>query len=191
MMLRECLESGSNKFGMCKVDKENGFINYGTIVEVKHVRYLPDGRSLVDTVGVRRFKVKDRTLKEGISHAKVEYFEDDPSVYAKEDDLIQLINKCRATYDTLLTYIGQLHISERECIINALGHMPNLDQDLPNCPNGPAWMWWALCALPLTDQAKVMMFKSQSLLDRVTILQRYLNFISKVNQNRHAVGAFS
>ena len=183
-MLRECLESGSNKFGMCKAEKGGGFLDYGTIVEVKHVRYLEDGRSIVDTVGGRRFKVKERSLQEGISFAKVEYFEDDRNICATDEDFAQLVNKCRATYDTLSTYIGNLHPSERECILNALGPLPLPQQNPLSCENGDSWVWWALCALPLNEKAKTMMFKSQSLLDRVTILQRFLNFLTKVRQSR-------
>jgi len=178
MMLRECLESGSYKFGMCKADKEGGFFDYGTIVEVRHVRYLPDGRSIIDTVGVRRFKVNGKCLKEGVSYAKVEYFEDDKDICANEEEVAQLFNKCRATYDTLSTYIGNLHPSQQECISNALGPLPRpQEQDPRDCPNGEPWVWWALCALPLTDNAKAMMFKSRSVLDRVTILQRFLNIL--------------
>eukprot|EP00795_Rhopilema_esculentum_P007540 gene7540-13323_t len=183
-MFRECMQSGSKKFGMCQSNNEGDHIDFGTVMEVRHVRYLPDGRSVIDTVGGRRFKVVGKSKKNGISYGKVEYFDDDTSLYRSEIACEQLINKCKATYDTLSTYIGNLHPSERECITNALGPIPLEQPDALDSPNGESWVWWAASALPLNDKAKLMMFKSQSLGDRVTIIQRFLNVLSRVRQNR-------
>lgn len=34
------------------------FVDYGVMLEIQDLQYLPDGRSFVDCIGGRRFKVK-------------------------------------------------------------------------------------------------------------------------------------
>ena len=46
------------------------------MLEVRDVQYFPDGRSLVDTVGGRRFKVLSRGVRDGYNTAKVEFLQD-------------------------------------------------------------------------------------------------------------------
>lgn len=62
LMIRRCMESGSRQFGMCSYvqDQQYGYAEYGTMLEVRDVEFFTDGRSVVDTVGGRRFKVSNR-----------------------------------------------------------------------------------------------------------------------------------
>ena len=46
------------------------------MLEIRDVQYFPDGRSVVDTVGGRRFKVLSRGTREGYNTAKVEFLKD-------------------------------------------------------------------------------------------------------------------
>jgi Lon protease-like protein len=46
------------------------------MLEIRDVQFFPDGRSLVDTVGGKRFKVLSRGQREGYSTAKVEFLQD-------------------------------------------------------------------------------------------------------------------
>ena len=55
------------------------FSDYGCMLEVRDVRYFPDGRSVVDTVGGRRFKVLSRSSRDGYNTAKVEFLRDAPT----------------------------------------------------------------------------------------------------------------
>ncbi len=178
-MLRECLESGSRRFGISLSNKEGGHFNYGTIAEVKYAKFLPDGRSIIDIVGERRFKILESEMDNGISNGKVEYFEDNLELFQTDNQKEQLANKSMAVYNLLSDYIGKLHPSERECIFGALGSIPPVELNPWELRNGQSWIWWATAALPLNDKVKVMIFKSQSSLERVTILNRLLTFLSK------------
>ena len=51
------MEAGTWEFGMCTNSQENAFSDYGTMLEIRDIQYFPDGRSVVDTMGGRRFKV--------------------------------------------------------------------------------------------------------------------------------------
>ena len=58
------------------------------MLEIRDVQYFADGRSVIDTVGGRRFKVVSRDTKDGYDTAQVEFFQDDcPS----ENDLKGLL----------------------------------------------------------------------------------------------------
>lgn len=44
--------------------------------QVRDVKFFPDGRSVVDTIGVSRFKVLSHGQRDGYNTAKIEYLED-------------------------------------------------------------------------------------------------------------------
>ena len=46
------------------------------MLEIRDIQYFPDGRSVVDTMGGRRFKVVERGTKDGYSTATVEFLHD-------------------------------------------------------------------------------------------------------------------
>ena len=47
------------------------------MLEVRDIQFFPDGRSIVDTMGGRRFKVIERGVMDGYNSAKVEFLEDE------------------------------------------------------------------------------------------------------------------
>ena len=47
------------------------------MLEVRDIQFFPDGRSIVDTMGGRRFKVLERSVLDGYNTAKVEFLEDE------------------------------------------------------------------------------------------------------------------
>ena len=47
------------------------------MLEIRDVQYFADGRSVIDTVGGRRFKVLSRDTKDGYDTATVEFFQDE------------------------------------------------------------------------------------------------------------------
>lgn len=46
------------------------------MLQIRNVHFLPDGRSVVDTVGGKRFRVLKRGMKDGYCTADIEYLED-------------------------------------------------------------------------------------------------------------------
>ena len=54
----------------------NAFSDYGCILEIREVQYFPDGRSLVDCIGGKRFRVLSRGQRDGYQTAKVEFLAD-------------------------------------------------------------------------------------------------------------------
>lgn len=65
-----------NVFFSCRCS--NDFSDYGCMLEIRDVQYFPDGRSVLDTIGGRRFKVLSRGQRDGYNTAKVEFIKDLP-----------------------------------------------------------------------------------------------------------------
>lgn len=70
LLTRRCLQSSTRRFamaaGITTTDANGGggsetkFVPFGTILEVRDAVHLRDGRSILTTVGLRRFRVIDR-----------------------------------------------------------------------------------------------------------------------------------
>lgn len=52
------------------------FVDYGCMLQIRSVHFLPDGRSVVDTIGGKRFRVLSRGMRDGYCIANIEYLED-------------------------------------------------------------------------------------------------------------------
>lgn len=77
LMLRRCLE-GQRRFGIvCCTQAQPKGIDIGCIVEIKNSHMLPDGRSFVETVATKRFRILNRWLQDGYVCGKVDIFRDE------------------------------------------------------------------------------------------------------------------
>ena len=56
--------------------RDGKFADYGTMLEICDLKFFEDGRSVVDTVGGRRFRVLSKGMRDGYNTAKVEFLED-------------------------------------------------------------------------------------------------------------------
>ncbi|XP_029460649.1 LON peptidase N-terminal domain and RING finger protein 2 isoform X2 [Rhinatrema bivittatum] len=79
LMIRRSMETGTKQFGMCIADELKGFADYGCMLEVRDVKFFPDGRSVVDTVGLSRFRVLSHGQRDGYNTANIEYLSDKKS----------------------------------------------------------------------------------------------------------------
>jgi len=56
---------------------EHSFSEFGTVLYINSVEYTPDGRSLVKSIGERRFKVVGKDMLDGYHRAMVEFVFDE------------------------------------------------------------------------------------------------------------------
>ena len=56
----------------------SGFVDYGTVLFISSLEYTPDGRSLINTLGERRFQVIERGTRDGYAVARIRFITDDP-----------------------------------------------------------------------------------------------------------------
>uniref|UniRef100_T1G0J0 RING-type domain-containing protein n=1 Tax=Helobdella robusta TaxID=6412 RepID=T1G0J0_HELRO len=166
LMMRRCLESGARQFGMCVWLDKPHYSQIGTMLEIQDLRYLSDGRSVVTTLGRRRFKVQSRGKRDGYDVAKVQYISDKfiPQEKVQGHQLLE-------TYDKCLKWFNGLAPEKRQAIINCYGNFPQFSR----------WLWYMVAILPLETSVKTSLLSNPSLECRLVTLQKVLNVVSSRN----------
>lgn len=68
--------SSSSSFSSSPSRHHHRFADYGCLLEIRDVKFFSDGRSVVDTIGRRRFRVVQHSERDGYQTADIEYLED-------------------------------------------------------------------------------------------------------------------
>uniref|UniRef100_A0A8C6YD54 LON peptidase N-terminal domain and ring finger 2 n=1 Tax=Naja naja TaxID=35670 RepID=A0A8C6YD54_NAJNA len=176
LMIRRCMETGTKQFGMCLTDELKGFADYGCMLEIRDVKFFPDGRSVVDTVGVRRFRVLSHGQRDGYNTANIEYLEDKKAEGAEYEDLVRIHD---SVYDQAVSWFTCLKDNMKAQILNHFGPMPGKEREPQSNPSGPAWYWWLLAVLPLENRAQLAILAMTSLKDRLIAIRRVLIFVTR------------
>ncbi|KAM9600603.1 LON peptidase N-terminal domain and RING finger protein 3 isoform 2-T2 [Morphnus guianensis] len=176
LMIRRCMETGTKQFGMCISDPVKGFADYGCILEIRNVEFFADGRSVVDSIGKRRFKVMQHSQRDGYNTADIEYIEDQ-KVQGQEYATLLVLHD--SVYDQAYMWFNSLKQALKSRILSHFGPMPAKDPDPQANPNGPAWCWWVLAVLPLENRAQLPFLAMKSLKDRLNGIRRVLTFMSR------------
>ncbi|XP_078684505.1 LON peptidase N-terminal domain and RING finger protein 1-like isoform X1 [Branchiostoma floridae x Branchiostoma belcheri] len=174
LMLRRCLETGTRQFGMCIYSPDGGYMEHGTVLEIRDVSFMPDGRSVVDTVGKSRFKVLDRGVRDGYNIAKVEPMAD-ARVEGEEKAALERLNQ--AVYQEATAWVQSLPANTIDRILQHFGNMPECEADPQASPDGPAWTWWLLAILPVDQRIQYTILVMTPLKDRLEALRRILSCI--------------
>uniref|UniRef100_A0A672U9Z0 LON peptidase N-terminal domain and ring finger 1 n=1 Tax=Strigops habroptila TaxID=2489341 RepID=A0A672U9Z0_STRHB len=177
LMIRRSMETGTKQFGMCISDSQNGFADHGCMLQIRNVHFLPDGRSVVDTVGGKRFRVLRRGMKDGYCTADIEYLED--VKVADEDELKKLRELHNFVYNQACSWFQNLRNKFRTQILQHFGPMPDREENIQAMPNGPAWCWWLLAVLPVDPRYQLSVLSMMSLKDRLIKIQHILTYFSR------------
>ncbi|XP_073698094.1 LON peptidase N-terminal domain and RING finger protein 2 [Garra rufa] len=176
LMIRRSMETGTKQFGMCIADELKGFADHGCMLEVRDVKFFPDGRSVVDTIGIARFKVLSHGQRDGYHTAKIEYLEDKK---VEGEELTELLKLHDSVHDQALGWFTSLKDDMKNQIISHFGQLPVRDSDPQGNPNGPAWCWWLLAVLPLENKAQLTILAMNALKDRLIAIRRVLIFVTR------------
>ena len=71
------------------------------MLEVQDVQYFPDGRSVVDAVGGRRFRVLSRSTREGYNTAVVKFLRDEHVFPEEQQGILFFFLNCVYTFSPL------------------------------------------------------------------------------------------
>lgn len=173
LMIRRCMESGTREFGMCgSLESGNGYYEYGATLEIRDIRYLPDGRSILNTVGKRRFKVLHRSHLDGYNVATVDFIEDEMESDDRLAETQKLHDKMRRSVEL---WFRRIPAVARDKIVECCGEMPPVEHRYWTKPHGPDWLWWLATMLPLHNLAKHSLLGMVHLRKRLMLL--YYNFL--------------
>jgi len=182
LMIRRTMEAGTREFGMCtnSGDPDKPFSDYGTMLEIRDIQYFPDGRSVVDTMGGRRFKVINRGMKDGYDVASVEFLKDCP---VEESELAELQSLHDRTKMAAQSWFNAHDADMKTGILSHYGSMPAVEEHYWSLPSGPAWAWWVLAILPLDSQAQQQILCHVHLKKRLEAIGRIIAFLVRRNSN--------
>ncbi|XP_067843175.1 LON peptidase N-terminal domain and ring finger 1 isoform X2 [Heptranchias perlo] len=175
LMIRRCIETGTKRFGMCISDPQNGFTDYGCMLHIRNIHFLPDGRSVVDTVGGNCFKVLERGQKDGYYIANIEYLKD---VKVAGEELGKLMDLHDEVYAQACNWFQNLKSRFHSQILQHFGPMPEREANIQGPPNGPAWCWWLLAVLPVDPRYQLSVLSMTSLKNRLIKIQNILTYFS-------------
>lgn len=175
LMIRRCMESGTREFGMCMPmeNAENGYADSGTMLEIRDIEYTSDGRSIVNTVGSRRFRIVSKSVKDGYNTAAVEFLQDavPTSNLSELHKLHDCVHKLASKW-----YESIEHMTKRRILVH-YGPMPPVEGEYWTIPNGPAWMWWVIAILPLDHRIQLSILNETSLKRRLEILHKIVRCV--------------
>ncbi|XP_030047290.1 LON peptidase N-terminal domain and RING finger protein 1 [Microcaecilia unicolor] len=180
LMIRRSIESGTKQFGMCISDPQKNFADYGCMLQIRNIHFLHDGRSIIDTVGGKRFRVVQRLMKDGYYTADIEYLED--IKVEDEEKLYKLQELHDVVYSQACTWFQNLRNRFRSQILHHFGSMPE-KENIQVTPDGPAWCWWLLAVLPVDRRYQLSVLSMMSLQERLIKLQQILTYFSR-NQSK-------
>ncbi|KAG8259921.1 LON peptidase N-terminal domain and RING finger protein 1 [Homalodisca vitripennis] len=187
-MIRRCVESGSRQFAIsaCTLPTKQTvsgnppplrarFADYGTMLKIEDWVLLPDGCSILTTVGVRRFQVLSRSEKDGYDTAQVRFIVDTPIPEHQLKDIQMLharvLTKGRWWYSKMPPRLQ----NEIYC---TLGEMPEPEADWTTLDDGPAWLWWLLAILPLSKSLQIAILSITSLGKRLRAIEKTLDHLA-------------
>ncbi|KAK2817047.1 hypothetical protein Q5P01_025238 [Channa striata] len=181
LMIRRCMDTGTQQFGMCINDPQKGFADYGCMLVIRSIHFLPDGRSVVDTVGGKRFRVLSRGMKDGYSTADIEHLEDNR--VEDNDELEKLQELHDEVYGQARVWFQNLKIRFHNQILQHFGPMPEREADIQATPNGPACCWWLLAVLPIDPRYQLSVLSMTSLRERLVKIQHILTYLQSIPNN--------
>ncbi|XP_065076858.1 uncharacterized protein LOC135700312 [Ochlerotatus camptorhynchus] len=197
LMVRRAIESGERQFGIALPQQigRQRYVEYGTMLDIRDCVQLGDGCSILSTVGGRRFRVMARHEQDGYDTANVEFIEDDKIIDGAngagagvDEEKVHLIRELHEK--VLLKAIGwheSLPDNIKCEIFKSFGKMPDLEEKWEDVVDGPAWAWWIIAILPLSQHLKVGILSTTSLEKRLRAIDKTLNLESAQQKRKRSV----
>ncbi|KAJ7638831.1 PUA-like domain-containing protein [Roridomyces roridus] len=171
LMLRRCLEQPVPSFGMAPAPGVTAAqIDYGTMLEVRSVQMLPDGRSMVETWSTYRFRILERGTLDGYTVGRIERIDDIPDSPAlpPEPSNAELMQICTS-------FLNQLRRGTAPWVVQRLNNVYGPP------PTDPAqFAYWVALVLPIDDYEKARLLPIRSARLRLRLV---VHWIEQLNSN--------
>lgn len=199
LMIRRAVESGDRKFGMVLHNPRREpqgslgpvpFYQYGTMLHIVNMQLMPDGRSLIETVGVSRFRVLQSGTVDGYTVGKVERVDDisiaeEEALEASETASSSIFSHPSAQTSTTTEpppILDLDNMSTQDLMVIAISFIKKMrEQSAPwlhgrvfhahgEPPDDPAlFPWWFASVLPTADAEKYKLLATSSVRERLKV----------------------
>lgn len=161
LMIRRCLEGG-RRFGV--VPLVNGHLtNIGTTALIENHWMFPDGRSLVMTIGEKRFNVGDTFDQDGYTVASVTYLEENP-LPTNEEELLKLKEKFENIKSRFTDQLADA--------------LPKVEEKFGPMPTSMVeFSMWIGGVLPISTEDKYKLLTILSTEERLNIIESHLSLV--------------
>ncbi|MCJ1225253.1 hypothetical protein MMC12_001902 [Toensbergia leucococca] len=207
LMMRRAIESGDRKFGMVPYNRRGEpqgdlgstqFMQYGTLLHIVSLEMMPDGRSLIETRGISRFRVKHWGMLDGYTIGNVERIDDISLVEEEQIEALETSglpppsNDLTAQLDHMptsqLLHIG-LDFVARMRAASAPWLHERVIVSYGSPPADPAlFPYWFASILPIADEEKYKLLPTTSVRERLKITARW---VRRIEAQRWYVARFS
>ncbi|KAJ7068293.1 PUA-like domain-containing protein [Mycena amicta] len=171
LMLRRCLEQEVPSFGMIMPSRNGEQPSFGTMVEIRSVQMLSDGRSMVETWSTYRFRILERGTLDGYTVGRIEQIEDvpdSPTLGLTGPSNTELMEMCTE-------FLQQLRRGTAPWVVQRL---QNVHGPPPEDP--AAFAYWVALILPIDDYEKAKLLPIRSARLRLRLVAHW---IEQLNSN--------
>ncbi|KZW04084.1 LON-domain-containing protein [Exidia glandulosa HHB12029] len=188
LMIRRCLTMPLPRFGMMMPSQPlsgtqsqpEESAEYGTILEIRSVQMFPDGRSMVEAMGVSRFRLVDCGVLDGYQVGCIETIDDFQSEDASDDGLkvsppiiSHLPTSTPALVDFCQNFLHTLRTSTAPWVAQKLDSTHGAPPDDPT-----AFSWWMASVLPIPEREKARLLPLRSAHARLGLIVRWIEALS-------------
>ena len=196
LMMRRAMENGDRKFGMLMYNRRGEsqgdlgrtqFMLYGTMLHINTMQMMSDGRSLLETRGVSRFRVRSSDLLDGYLVGQIERVDDislaqEETIEAREttlppaapNDLVGQINRMSTLQ---LLEVGTSFITRMRAQSAPWLHQTHI-ASYGEMPDDPAlFPYWFASVLPISDEEKYKLLPTASVRERLKITAEWVRRI--------------
>lgn len=180
LLLRRVIRNRDGIFGMNLPRTQPGDIPFeriGTKLKVRKANYFHDGRVVVDSIGVGRFRVKEVNQVDGYDSAGCDHITDK---HPQPSEMRKLFSLSNTVFAKATEWFDSLPDDMSAALRRHFGDMPERSNDAEdyNHQDGPAWPWWVLAVIPAEDRIKMHVLSQTSLLKRLSLMARVITCIS-------------
>ena len=188
LMMRRAIENGDRKFGMLMYNERAvpqgnlgsvQFLQYGTLVHINSSQYMPDGRSLIETRGISRFRVKDWDMLDGYIMGNIERLDDISLAEEEQIEASETTGPSPAPNDLIgqfdhmstqeLLKIGTDFITRMQAASAPWLHEGVLASYGPPPDDAALFPYWFASILPIAGEEKYKLIPSTSVRERLKI----------------------
>ena len=188
LMIRRAIESGERKFGMIMYNQKNEpqgelgnvhFVQYGTLLYINNLEMIPDGRSLLETRGLSRFRVKNHHQVDGYMVGDIERLDDVSVEQEEEYEILETggpppaPSNLRVSIDHMSTSdllnVGRDFIARMQAASAPWLHDRVLHSYGPPPTDAALFPYWFASILPIADDEKYKLIPTTSVRDRLKI----------------------